>query len=120
MIEASFKAVLNRDATVTSGPTVTRITGRAYVTPTRSEFFKVPVILHQELNVWGQTYYYDVNAERAEFKELIHNPRVITFQEGTDIYSVIVEDMEWRPSDARGREWQWDGTAIITMRSIQE
>jgi len=120
MIEASFKAVLNRDATVTSGPTVTRITGRAYVTPTRSEFFKVPVILHQELNVWGQTYYYDVNAERAEFKELIHNPRVITFQEGTEIYSVIVEDMEWRPSDARGREWQWDGTAIITMRSIQE
>ena len=120
MIEASFKAVLNRDATVTSGPTVTRITGRAYVTPTRSEFFKVPVILHQELNVWGQTYYYDVNAERAEFKELINNPRVITFQEGTEIYSVIVEDMEWRPSDARGREWQWDGTAIITMRSIQE
>ena len=120
MIEASFKVVLNRDATVTSGPIVTRITGRAYVTPTRSEYFKVPVMLHRELNVWGQMFYYDVNAERAEFRELINNPRVITYQEGNEIYSVIVEDMEWQPSDARGREWEWDGTAIITMRSIQE
>lgn len=120
MIEAGFKVVLNRSATVTAGPTLTMITARAYVTPTRSEYFQVPVLLHRKIDVWGRTYFFDPKAERSEFRELINNPRVITYQEGSEIYSVIVEDMKWEPADATDRTWDWDGTAIITMRSIQE
>ena len=120
LIEGAFKVVLNRNATNNIGPTLTRVTARAYATPTRSEYFKVPVLLHSKMDMWGRTYYFDVLAERAELRELVHNPRVIKFQEGNDIISVIVEDMEWRAEDARDRKWEWDGTAIITMRSIQE
>jgi hypothetical protein len=120
MIEAGFKIVLTRSATVTAGPVLTMITARAYATPTRSEYFQVPVLLHRKVDVWDRTYYFDPKAERAEFRELINNPRVINYQEGTEIYSVIVEDMKWEPADAVDRTWDWDGTAIITMRSIQE
>lgn len=120
MIEAQFKLVLTRSATVTAGPTVTMFTARAYATPTRSEYFQVPVLLHRKIDMWGRTYFFDPKAERSEFRELINNPRVITYQEGSEIYSVIVEDMKWEPADASDRTWDWDGTAIITMRSIQE
>lgn len=120
MIEASFKVVLTRDASNGLSPTLTRITARAYATPTRSEYFKVPVLLHHKIDMWGRTYHFDVLAERSELRELVHNPRVIRFQEGNEIISVIVEDMEWQAEDAHDREWEWDGTAIITMRSIEE
>jgi hypothetical protein len=120
MIEASFKVVLTRDGSSGFSPTLTRITARAYATPTRSEYFKVPVLLHHKIDVWGRTYHFDVLAERSELRELVHNPRVIRFQEGNEIISVIVEDMEWQAEDAHDREWEWDGTAIITMRSIEE
>jgi hypothetical protein len=121
MVEAGFKVILNRNASsVGVGPTLTRITARAYATPTRSQYFKVPVLLHSKIDMWGRTYYFDVLAERSEFIELVQNPRVIKYQEGTEVFSVIVEDMEWQAEDSRDREWAWDGTAIITMRSIQE
>jgi hypothetical protein len=120
MIEAAFKVVLTRSASSNLGPTLTRITARAYATPTRSEYFKVPILLHHRIDMWGRTYHFDVLAERAELRELVHNPRVIKYQEGNEVVSVIVEDMEWQAEDARDREWEWDGTAIITMRSIEE
>jgi hypothetical protein len=120
MIEAAFKVVLTRSDSNGLSPTLTRITARAYATPTRSEYFKVPVLLHHRIDMWGRTYHFDVLAERAELRELVHNPRVIKYQEGNEVISVIVEDMEWQGEDARDREWEWDGTAIITMRSIEE
>jgi hypothetical protein len=120
MIEAAFKVVLTKDASNGLSPTLTRIVARAYATPTRSEYFKVPLLLHHKVDMWGRTYHFDVLAERAELRELVQNPRVIKFQEGNEIISVIVEDMEWQAEDGHDREWEWDGTAIITMRSIQE
>jgi hypothetical protein len=121
MVEAGFKIILNRSSSSTgNGPTLTRITARAYATPTRSEYFKVPVLLHNKIDMWGRTYYFDVMAERSELRELVQHPRVIKYQEGDEVISVIVEDIEWQAEDARDRKWEWDGTAIITMRSIQE
>jgi hypothetical protein len=120
MIEAAFKVVLTRDSSSGLSPTLTRITARAYATPTRSEYFKVPVLLHHKIDMWGRAYHFDVLAERAELRELVQNPRVVKYQEGNEVVSVIIEDMEWQAEDARDREWEWDGTAIITMRSIQE
>lgn len=120
MIEAAFKVVLTRDSSSGLSPTLTRITARAYATPTRSEYFKVPVLLHHKIDMWGRAYHFDVLAERSELRELVNNPRVVKYQEGNEVISVIIEDMEWQAEDARDREWEWDGTAIITMRSIQE
>jgi hypothetical protein len=90
------------------------------VTPTRSQFFKVPILLHRQLNVWGKTYTVDVDAELSELRQLVLDPHIVSYQEGEEVFSVIVEDIEWKPIDAYDRKWQWDGTAIVTMRSMQE
>lgn len=120
MVEAGFKVVLTRSATLNVGPVVTRIIARAYVAPARSQYFKVPLLLHRDLNMWGHTYTLDVLSARQDLRDLVSNPRVFTYQEGTEIFSVIAEDFEWKPMDATDRKWIWDGTATITMRSIQE
>ena len=120
IIEAGFKMVLTRGTQPTDIPIVTRFTARAYVTPTRSQFFKVPILLHHRLNVWGRTYTYDVEAELSELRQLVLDPQIVSYQEGAEVFSVIVEDIEWKPVDSRERTWSWDGTAIVTMRSMQE
>ena len=120
MIEAGFKMTLTKGTSSTDIPVVTRFTARAYVTPTRSQFFKVPILLHRQLNVWGKTYTVDVDAELSELRQLVLDPHIVSYQEGEEVFSVIVEDIEWKPIDAYDRKWQWDGTAIVTMRSMQE
>lgn len=118
-IEADIKLVLNRNTTVTEGPVVTRWMARAYAAPFRSELFVVPVILHSKIHVKGRDVYMDVEDELDSLHELLRNPRIITLQIGTTSYSAIVEDVEWNPVDTSGTSWSWDGTAVVTMRSVE-
>ena len=118
-IEAQFKFALNR-ATATTGPTFTRWAARAYAAPYRSEVFRIPVLLHELIKVHDKDYYFDVNEELGALRELINKPRIVTLQIRDETVSVIVEDMEWTPVDSVDKDWLWQGTAVVTMRSIQE
>lgn len=118
-IEAQFKFELNR-ATATTGPTFTRWAARAYAAPYRSEVFRIPVMLHEQIRVHDQDYFFDVNEELAELRDLINKPRIVTLQIREETVSVIVEDMEWTPVDSVDKDWIWQGTATVTMRSVQE
>lgn len=118
-IEAQFKFVLNRQ-TSTTGPTFTRWAARAYAAPYRSEVFRIPVLLHEQIKVHDQDFFFDVNEELGELRELINKPRIITLQIREETVSVIVEDMEWTPVDSVDKDWLWQGTATVTMRSVQE
>lgn len=118
--EAKFKMILNANSGNTTGPVVTRFSAQAYAAPARSQVFILPLLLHSEITVWDTTYYFDVSAERSELRSIIDNPRTIILQIGGETHSVIVESMDWRPVDAWQRKWEWDGTAIITLRSVQE
>lgn len=119
-IEAQFKFVLGRATTVTAGPTLTRWTARAYAAPFRSEVFIVPLLVHGVLDVHGKDYHFDVDAELAALRGLIQSPQIVLLQIRDETVSVIVEDLEWNPVDSRDREWLWEGTAVVTMRSVQE
>lgn len=120
--EASAKLTLTRSSTdSTKGPVVTRWMGRAYAAPLRSQIFSVPLLLHHRINVRGREYYFDVDGELARLRDLVENPRVVTYQENTDSYSVVVEDVRWIPIDAANshNEWDWDGTCVLIMRSVR-
>ena len=119
IIEAKFKFVLNR-ASALIGPIFTRWTARAYAAPFRSELFRIPVILHEQIRVRDKDYFFDVNEELKQLRTLINEPRVVTLQLGDETVSVIMEDMDWTPRDSRDRSWIWEGTAVVTMRSVQE
>jgi hypothetical protein len=122
VFEAEARLTLTRSATdSTQGPTVTRWLGRAYAAPLRSQIFSVPLLLHHKLNIRGNEYYMDVDIELDYLRDLVENPRVVTYQENFDTYSVIIEDVRWTPLDSAQNHnaWDWNGTCTIIMRSVR-
>lgn len=119
--EAKFKVTLKRDsATTTEGPVLGRWQARAVPSPSRSELFQVPVMLHQRINRFNREYNVDVNFELEKLRDLIHNPRIINYQEGNEVYRCIVESVEWTPVDQPNDDFIFDGTATVTLRSLVE
>jgi hypothetical protein len=119
--QADFKIVLNRDAVAPSeGPVLARWQARAVPTPTRSELFQVPILLHTRVNRFNREYWFDVDFELDKLRDLIHNPRIVTFQEGNRTYKTIVESVEWIPVDQPNDDYVFDGTATVTLRSLVE
>lgn len=118
-IDAGYRLTLTR-ATATTGPTFTRWMSRAYAAPARSRLLSVPVLLHSTLRAGNKDFYLDVEAERDLLDNLVTNPRIVTYQEKGDTYSVIVEDIEWRALDTSTDDWLWEGTAVVIMRTVTE
>lgn len=118
-IEARFRFTLTRAATVTTGPTLTRWTARAYAAPFRSEYFRIPVLLHKKIRVLNKDYFFDVDEELGALRQLIIGPAIVVFQLGDETFPVIVEDLEFLAADAN-QGWEWEGTATVTMRSVQQ
>ena len=122
VFEAEARLTLTRSATdSTVGPTITRWLGRAYAAPLRSQIFSVPLLLHHRLNIRGNEYYMDVDVELNYLRDMVENPRVVTYQENFDTYSVIIEDVRWTPLDSahNHNSWDWNGTCTIIMRSVR-
>ena len=117
-IEAEFKFVLER-ATATTGPTFTRWMARAYAAPFRSQVFSIPIMLHKSITVRGKEYYYDVDEEQTFFDGLIESPRIVTLQIGSFTHNVILEDIVWEPVDSVGNSWAFEGTLVVTLRSVE-
>jgi hypothetical protein len=119
-IEAGFKFALTRSSTATStGPTFTRWMARAYAAPFRSQVFIIPVLLHENVNVRGKEYYYDVEEQQSFFDGLIGSPRIVTLQMGLSTHSVILEDLTWDAANSQGNTWQFNGTLTVTLRSVE-
>ena len=119
-IEAKFKLDLTRSATVTEGPVVTRWMTRAYVAPFRSQLFTIPLLLHHKIKLRNnREVYLDVQEEQNTLDGLLSNPRIVVLQIGQSVHSVIVEDIRWVPVDSYGNTWDWEGTAIVSMRSVE-
>ena len=118
---AEARLTLTRSASATStGPTVTRWMARAYAAPFVSQIFSVPVLLHTKLRTRQGEVYVDVDAEKALLRDLKENPRVITYQDNMDTYSVICEDVRWQANDQDpvAGESVWNGTCTVILRSI--
>jgi hypothetical protein len=118
-IEARFKLDFTRSSALV-GPTLTRWMARAYATPARSQVFRVPILMHHRLQVHDTEYYFDVETELQALRDLVTNPRVINYQENTETYSVVMEDLEFQVIDGYQSNWDLEGTCTVTMRSVQD
>ena len=118
-IEASFRLDLTR-ATVSTGPTVTRWMARAYASPARSQVFKVPLLMNRQQVINGIEYYLDVQNELSLLRDLVTSPRVVNYQENTETFSVVVEDLDFQVVDGANGTWNLEGTCVVTMRSVQD
>jgi hypothetical protein len=121
VVDVEVRLTLTAKAGLLLGPVVNRWMGRAYAAPFRSEIFSVPLLLHKRVNVRGRDYFFDVDDELERLRLLVSQPSVISYQENTSKYSVIVENIQWKPLDSpqSPNEWDWDGTCVIIMRSIR-
>lgn len=118
-IEAKFKLTLTR-ASATTGPTLTRWMARAYASPARSQVFRVPILMHHRLHVRDTDYYFDIESELRALRDLVTNPRVVNYQENTETFSVVLEDLEFQVADGYQSNWDLEGTCTVTMRSVQD
>lgn len=117
-IQAGFKFELE-PSTAEESPVMTRWMTRAYAAPFRSQVFSVPILLHHKVRVGNKDYYYDTANERQLFDDLISSPRIVTLQIGELAHTVIVEDVEEIPVDSSGNVWDFEGTLVVTMRSVE-
>ena len=118
-IEAGYKFTIARLST-NIGPRFTRWMSRAYAAPARSRIISVPILLHERFNINNKDYYFDVALERDLIEELTASPRIVTYQEKDDTFSVIIEDARWQPVLVSGTDWLWEGTMTVIMRTITE
>jgi hypothetical protein len=118
-IEAKFKLTLTRGS-ATEGPTLTRWMARAYASPARSQVFRVPILMHHRLHVRDTDYYFDVESELRALRDLVTNPRVVNYQENTETFSVVLEDLSFQVADGYQHNWDLEGTCTVTMRSVQD
>jgi hypothetical protein len=121
IFEAEIKVTLARSSGATTGPTLTRWMARAYAAPLRSQIFSVPLLMHHKLNVHGREYWQDVDIELGYLRDLVDNPRVVTYQENTETFAVVVENvqMQIQQLSHAHKENDHEGTAIVVMRSVR-
>jgi hypothetical protein len=119
--QAAVKITLNRSSTNNAeGPTLTRWQARAYAAPVRARIMSVPIILHERLNLRGREIHQDVKAELTFLENLVNDASIVAYQDAYNSYNVVVENVEWIPLDALDHGWEFEGTAVVTLRSIAD
>ena len=97
---------------------LTRWQVRAVPAPRRSELFSVPLLLHERLRLRDREFQMDVNLELFFIRDLVKDARIVTYQEGAETYKVIVENVEWSPVDTTDADGTFNGTCVVTLRSL--
>lgn len=119
--QAKYRITLTRSSDSTSeGPTLTRWQSRVFPAPQRSEVFSVPVLLHNRLRQFEREYFVNVPAELDFLRGLIRDTKIVTYQEGEETFKVVLENVQWVPNDYGDKIYEFDGTAVVTMRSLVE
>jgi hypothetical protein len=94
---------------------------RAYAAPLRSQIFSVPLIMHHKLSIGDREYWQDVDFEMRQLRDLVDNPRVVSYQENEETFAVVIENVQWQAlkDSTTHNRWDWEGTAIVVMRSVR-
>jgi hypothetical protein len=119
--EAEIRITLARSSGGTTGPTLTRLMARAYAAPLRSQIFSVPLIMQHRLSIHGREYWQDVDAEMTRLRDLVENPRVVSYQENLETFAVVVENVQMQVTQLVNahNENDFEGVAIVVMRSVR-
>jgi hypothetical protein len=110
---------LDRDGTNTNtGPVLVRYTLKASPVIDVGEFFLVPVILAEVLDVHGTPDAMDVVENLAYLKALRRDVSIITYQELSTPYTVIVADETFVPTDPTMDRRGYQGTCILKLKRV--
>jgi hypothetical protein len=108
-----------RGSTNTQGPILSRWVVRAEPAVGLVYLIQWPILLAEQIDTGdGAESYLDPAVELDRIKEWHATREVLTAQEGTESYSVIVSDFEWRPSHKTRDNTGWNGTCTVKFKVI--
>lgn len=102
----------------TKGPVLTRWQTRAMPAVRRSELFQIPLLLRERVSINGRDFYFDVADELAFLRTLVTDARIVQLQVGEETFKAVMENLEWQVDDIGGYPAEFEGTAVVTMRSL--
>lgn len=104
--------VLARATDTTTGPTVTRWTLRSYATPARSYEWTLPLLIHQQVDPYGDgAYPMDVLNETDYLFNLLNT--LCTLQVGGESFQVFVQDVEALPILLTADRTAYNSTVVV-------
>lgn len=104
-------------ATVTTSPTVTRVTLEANPSPGRGEFFVVPLLLWETVELAnGSLAHMDPQAEKNALVSMEVLGTLVTYQDGSGSYSVLLDEHQYAKSSYTKNRDGWNGTMIVKLR----
>lgn len=111
---------LTRSSTdATLGPTVTRFTLRARPAPLRGRVFQVPLLLHESVTVAGREHDVNVAEELAAIEDLIDLGSPVTYQQGSESFSVTVDEHHFIPYGLTEDNSAFNGTCIVKLATVR-
>lgn len=104
---------------VGDGTTLERYDFRAYPTSDRGSTVEVPLLLHERVVTGTEsTETVDVVAEFVAIQGYVGTDRLITYQELSQSFSVLVEGIKHeRKSRTEDRSW-WNGTLVLKLKLL--
>lgn len=114
-----LRLTLARLATA-AGPSVSRVTMQANPSPSRSKQWILPLQLGEAVKTLnGQAKRWQA-ADEIDFISLLADSGVLcTLQVGNRAYSVLIFDMQWRPTHIYKDHSDWNGTLIVSAKALR-
>jgi len=100
------------------GPVVSSWTLRVYPRPQRSSEWVLPLLLYDTLDADGTVVHADPVLEHDFLTNLHGEQRVVTLQNGSRTYQVVLADYLWLPEKRTGDGLGWQGTFVAKLREI--
>lgn len=116
--DTEVRTVLNAGASNTATPILDRWTLRSIPAPVTPTDLIVPIILAESVNSASDEGPMVPFDELAFLDGLRTSKKVVTYQEGSASYTVVVQDMNWVPEGFGNTHAQHEGVLVITMRTV--
>lgn len=102
----------------TVGPTVIRLVLRSYPATLSGEKWVVPLVISESIVVQDQTRRFNPVTEIDFLRQIQIDHRLVTFQDGSQVHQVFLDDYEWRPHHQTVDGTGWEGTMTVMLKSL--
>jgi hypothetical protein len=122
-LSEAFKVQLNltRDSVVTAGPIIESWKIKAFPAPTRVDEIILPIILKTRVATSrgrGSAIGYDTKAEYNALKTAMANREVITYQEGSQTDTCVIDQIAMSAEKLSDDGNWWEGTCTVRLLTV--
>lgn len=116
-----IRHVISRNGTTTSlAPVLTRHTLKAQITANMGGFWILPILIAEHEDIRGATSieHRNVHDEFLFLTGLSADKSMVTLQILNELYTVVAEDSEFRPTHINSKYDGWNGTMLMKLKEV--